>query len=208
MEQKFNKFTIVTTIYIVLLIISNLMATKMVTFAWLILPAAVLAYPFVFLLGDVLTEVYGLKSAKKVVWLAFFANALVVIWTWIGIYMPYPVFWQGQAHYAFIFGFVPRIVLGSFLAYLVGENINVWIMEKLKVTTGNKLWIRTIGSSAVGQVLDTVIFITFAFYGTMPNPVLITMIFTQYVFKLCCEAFLGTPLAYAVVKWARKEDVV
>jgi len=207
MEQKFNKFTIIATIYIVLLIISNLMATKMVTFLGLILPAAVIAYPFNFLLGDVLTEVYGFKTAKKVVWLAFFANALVVIWTYIGIYMPYPVFWTGQTHYAFIFGLVPRIVLGSFIAYLVGENINVWVMEKLKAYTGNKLWIRTIGSSAVGQILDTMIFITIAFYGTMPNTVLITMIITQYLFKVACEAFLGTPLAYAVVKWAKDEVI-
>lgn len=204
MENKFNKLTVITTIYIVLLIISNLMATKLVTFLGLILPAAVIAYPFNFLMGDVLTEVYGFKTARKVVWLAFLANAMIVLWTVIGIYMPYPVFWTGQEHYSFIFGFVPRIVLGSFIAYLIGENINVWIMDKLKGITGNQLWIRTIGSSAVGQILDTLIFITIAFYGTMPNSALITMVVTQYFFKVACEALVGTPLAYAVVKWAKE----
>lgn len=205
MEQKFNKFTILVAVYVTLLIISNLMATKLVTFVGLVLPAGAIAYPFNFLLGDIITEVYGLNTAKKVVWLAFFANAMILVWTWIGIYMPYPVFWSGQAHYAFIFGFVPRVVLGSFCAYLIGENINVWLMDRLKPFTGNKLWIRTIGSSAVGQIFDTVIFITIAFAGMIPTVTLVTMIVTQYLFKLGCEAFLGTPLTYMVVRWA-KED--
>jgi uncharacterized integral membrane protein (TIGR00697 family) len=181
------------------------MATKLASVLGLVLPAAVLAYPFCFLLGDVMTEVYGLPTAKKVVWLAFFANALVVLWTALGIYMPYPSFWGGQTHYAYILGFVPRIVLGSFLAYLVGENINVWVMEKLKSVTGKQLWVRTIGSSAVGQIFDTLIFISIAFFGTMPTSVFITMIITQYLFKLACEAFIGTPLAYPLVRWARSD---
>ena len=208
MNQKFNKFTIVSVMLVTLLIISNLMATKMVTLFGMVLPSAVIAYPFCFMLGDVLTEVWGYKEAKKVIWLGFFASLVLTIWTSIGIYMPYPDFWTNQSAYATIFGLVPRITLASFAGYLFGELINSWSLEFIKKYTGQKfLFIRTIGSSVLGQILDTVLFFGIAFYGTVPNNVLITMMVTQYVFKVCCEALLGTPLAYAVVKWAKKEVV-
>jgi len=207
-NQKFNKFTIVSVMLVTLLIISNLMATKMVTLFGMVLPSAVIAYPFCFMLGDVLTEVWGYKEAKKVIWLGFFASLVLTIWTSIGIYMPYPDFWTNQSAYATIFGLVPRITLASFAGYLFGELINSWSLEFIKKYTGQKfLFIRTIGSSVLGQILDTVLFFGIAFYGTVPNNVLITMMVTQYVFKVCCEALLGTPLAYAVVKWAKKEVV-
>lgn len=205
MEQKFNKFTIISTMFVVLLIISNLMATKMVTIFGMVLPSAVLAYPFCFMLGDVLTEVWGYKEAKKVIWLGFFAGLVLTIWTSIGIYMPYPDFWQGQEHYSFIFGLVPRITLASFAGYLFGELTNSWSLEFIKKFTGQKfMFVRTIGSSALGQILDTVLFFGIAFYGTVPNDVLVVMMITQYLFKVCCEALLGTPLAYGLVKWARR----
>lgn len=206
-SNPFNKFTIVTSFYITLLIISNLMATKMVTFWGLVLPAAVIAYPFCFMLGDVLTEVWGYKNAKKVIWMGFFANFLLVIWTNIGVYMPFPSFWQGQDHYQFIFNAVPRITLASFAGYIFGELSNSWSLEFIRKFTGEKLlFVRTIGSSVVGQVLDTVFFFVIAFYGTMPNDVLISMMIAQYLFKVACEALGGTPLAYLLIKWAKDDN--
>jgi len=182
------------------------MATKLISIFGMILPAAVLAYPLCFMTGDVLTEIWGYKTAKKVIWLGFFLNALLVIWTNAGIYLPYPEFWTGQEAYKFIFGAVPRITLGSFVGYIFGELSNSFTLEYIKKFTGSKLmFIRTIGSSVVGQILDTIFFFTIAFYGTMPNDALITMMITQYFFKVICEALGGTPLAYILIGWARKE---
>lgn len=207
MNQKFNKFTIISVMFVTLLIISNLMATKMITLFGMVLPSAVIVYPFCFMLGDVLTEAWGYKEAKKVIWLGFFASLILTIWTSIGIYMPYPEFWTNQSAYATIFGLVPRITLASFIGYLFGELTNSWSLELIKKFTGHKfMFIRTIGSSILGQILDTVLFFGIAFYGTVPNKVLVTMMITQYFFKVACEALLGTPLAYGLVKWARKEN--
>lgn len=204
--MKENKFTFIAVLYITLLFISNLMATKLTSIFGMILPAAVIAYPFCFMAGDVLTEVWGYKKAKQVIWLGFAMNALLVIWTNIGIYMPYPNFWEGQEAYAAIFGAIPRITIGSFVGYIFGELSNSYALEKIKHYTGEKyLFIRTIGSSIIGQILDTIFFFSIAFYGTMPNEALIIMMLTQYLFKLLCEAIGGTPLAYMLIKWA-KED--
>lgn len=205
LENKLSKLTILSALFITLLIISNLMATKMVILWGMVLPAAVIAYPLTFMCGDVLTEVWGFKMTKKIIWLGFFMNALLTIWVYIGIYMPYPSFWTGQEHYQFIFGLVPRIVIGSFVGYIFGELSNSWSFDIIKKITNKKfLFVRTIGSSVIGQVFDTIFFFGIAFYGTVPNNVLITMMITQYLFKVACEAFVGTPLAYGLVKWARK----
>ena len=208
-EKIFNKFTIITTLFIMLLIISNLLATKMILVLGFVLPAAVIVYPFCFMVGDVLTEVWGFKVAKKVIWLGFFMNLLLIIFTNIAIPLTYPEFWKGQEHFQFIFGAIPRIVLASFIGYLIGEFSNSWSLELIKkITNGRWLFVRTIGSSVVGQIFDTVLFITIAFYGTMPNEVLITMIIAQYIFKVLCEVFAGTPLAYGLVRWVKHENSI
>lgn len=192
-----------------LLIISNLMATKLIMVCGLVLPAAVIVYPFCFMCGDVLTEVWGFKNAKKIIWLGFLMNLLLIICTNIGIYLPYPDFWQGQENYKFIFGAIPRITIASFIGYIFGELINSYSLEWIKKFTGQKLlFIRTIGSSIIGQIFDTGLFITIAFYGTMPNNILITMIVTQYFVKVGCEALGGTPLAYKMVFWCRNENSI
>lgn len=208
-ENNFNKFTIVSTLFVMLLVISNLLATKMILVLGFVLPVAVIVYPFCFMVGDVLTEVWGFKTAKKVIWLGFFMNLLLVVFTNIAIPLTYPEFWKGQEHFQFIFGAVPRIVLASFIGYLAGELSNSWSLELIKkITKGRWLYVRTIGSSVVGQVLDTGLFITIAFYGTMPNEVLITMIVAQYIFKVLCEALVGTPLAYGLVRWVKHENSI
>lgn len=208
-DNNFNKFTIISTLFVMLLIISNLLATKMIFILGFVLPAAVIVYPFCFMVGDVLTEVWGFKTAKKVIWLGFFMNLLLIIFTNIAIPLTYPEFWKGQEHFQFIFGAIPRIVLASFIGYLVGELSNSWSLELIKkITNGKWLFVRTIGSSMVGQVFDTVLFITIAFYGTMPNEVLITMVIAQYIFKVLCEALAGTPLAYGLVRWVEHENSI
>ena len=206
-ENTFNKFTIISTLFVVLLIISNLLATKLILLFNFVLPAAVIVYPFCFMIGDVLTEVWGFKIAKKVIWLGFFMNVLLIFFTNIGIYLIYPEFWQGQEHFQFIFGAVPRIILASFIGYLAGELSNSWSLEFIKkLTNGKFLFVRTIGSSMIGQILDTVLFIGIAFNGITPISVLFTMMIAQYVIKVCCEALVGTPMAYYLVRWTRKDE--
>lgn len=207
MDKRLYKFTIITNIYIALFITANLMATKLVSIFGMILPAAVIAYPFTFLLGDVLTEMYGFKAASQVILLGFFTSLIVVLWTALGIVLPYPTTWTGQAHYAYIFGLVPRIMVGSFIGYLFGETSNAWTMAVIKRVTGEQLLaVRTIGSSVVGQILDTLLFFGIAFYGTMPDNVLFTMMLTQYMFKVGCEVFAGTPMAYLLIGWIKRDE--
>ena len=133
-DNNFNKFTIVSTLFVMLLIISNLLATKMILVLGFVLPAAVIVYPFCFMVGDVLTEVWGFKTARKVIWLGFFMNALLILFTNIGIHLSFPEFWTGQESFASIFGAVPRIVLASFIGYLAGELSNSWSLEFIKST--------------------------------------------------------------------------
>lgn len=201
-----KKFTIITALYITLLIISNLMATKLVSIFGLTLPAAVIAYPLCFMTGDVLTEVWGFKEARKVILLGFGLSFLLTAWTNLGIYMPHPSFWKGQEAYATIFGAVPRITIASFAGYIAGELTNSATLEWIKKKTGSKwLFVRTIGSTVAGQVFDTILFFGIAYYGTVSFGVLLGMMVAQYVFKVLCEALAGTPLAYGLIKWARKE---
>lgn len=202
-QKGARKFLFIVTLYITLLFISNLMATKLTNIFGLILPSAVIAYPLCFMTGDVLTEVWGYDEAKKVIWLGFGMMFLMTLWTNIGIYMPYPSYWKNQASYAAIFGAEPRITFFSFLGYLAGELSNSKSLEWIKAKWPKYLFVRTIGSSIFGQIFDTGIFIVGAFYGMMPNNALWIMVITQYLFKICCEALGGTPLAYALVRWAR-----
>lgn len=192
--------------FVVTLLISNILAAKLFSIGQVVLPAAVVIYPFCFMVGDVLTEVWGFNYAKKVIYVGFVANFGLVMFTYLGGLLPPAEVWGKQDAYVAILGMIPRIVVGSFIAYLLGEILNSWSLEKIKTWTGPRLlFVRTIGSSVVGQVVDTGIFITVAFYGTVPNQVLITIIISQYLVKVGIEALAGTPLAYLLVNWAREE---
>jgi hypothetical protein len=202
-----SKREIISISFVVSLLISNILAAKLITVGLLVLPAAVIIYPFCFMIGDVLTEVWGYHYAKKVIYTGFAANLVMVIFTGLGGLLPPAATWPNQDAYMAIFGMVPRIVLASFIGYLFGELINSWSLEKIKEWTGMKLlFVRTIGSSVVGQIFDTGIFITVAFFGVVPNNILITMLISQYLVKVLIEAVAGTPLAYLLVNWARNED--
>lgn len=195
---------IISVAFVVSLLISNILAVKLIVIGPLVLPASVIIYPFCFMLGDVMTEVWGYNYARQVIIAGFCANAAVAVYSYLGGLLPAAAVWPHQEAYMTIFAMVPRIVVASFIAYLVGELINSYSLEKIKSWTGTRLlFIRTIGSSIIGQLLDTGIFITFAFYGVVPNQVLLVMLLGQYLVKVGLEALAGTPLAYLLVKWAR-----
>lgn len=188
------------------LIVSNIIAVKIASFSAVsgpvddyFLPAAVVVFPVSYILGDVLTEVYGYAAARRVIWSAFFANALAVVAIVAAQELPPAPFWEGnQAAYETILGQTWRIVGASFAAFVAGEFANSMVLSRMKLATrGRFLWARTIGSTLVGQGLDSAIFITIAFAG-QEGVMLWTLIWKQWLFKVGFEA-AATPITYAAV---------
>lgn len=199
-----NYFIVIVSLFITCLITANIIAVKLINIFGLILPAAIIIFPLAYIIGDVLTEVYGYHQARRVIWLGFLCNLILVIALWLGGLLPAASFWDGQAAYMRIFGYTPRILAASFLAYLLGEFSNSFVLAKMKIATkGRHLWTRTIGSTLVGQGLDSLVFITLAFIGTIPLSALLTAITTQWLTKSLYEAAI-TPLTYKVVNFLKR----
>lgn len=193
-------FLVICVLYVTLLILSNLIAGKMWTpLPSVTLPAAVMLFPVTYIFGDIFTEVYGYARARLVIWLGFTMCFLAVVVYMVTIALPYPDFWTNQEAFATVLGTTPRVFAASLVGYLFGEFSNSMILSKLKVRTGGKhLWMRTIGSTVVGEAFDSVIFITVSFAGTIPGAALLQMICYQYLFKVVFEVVL-TPVTYAVI---------
>ena len=199
-------FLLVASIFITCLITSNIIAVKLVSIFGLILPAAILIFPISYIFGDVLTEVYGYRQARRVIWLGFSCNLIMVVAIWLGQILPAASFWDGQAAYERILGYTPRLLGASFLAYLVGEFANSFVLAKMKIATkGRWLWTRTIGSTLVGQGLDSVVFMTLAFVGTIPMSGLAVAILVQWLSKSAYEA-IATPFTYGAVNFLKKKE--
>lgn len=210
MQQRnsWRYYDVAVALFVASLLTANIIAVKLVQIGSLILPAGVVIFPVSYILGDVLTEVYGYRWARRAIWLGFIGNLLAVIAIWLGGLLPAPVFWQNQGAYDTILGFTPRLLLASFCAYLVGEFANSTILAKMKIWThGRHLWARTIASTVVGQGLDSLVFILIAFGGLMASPALMTAILSQWLFKSLYEA-LATPLTYAVVNTLKRVEGV
>lgn len=205
--DDFSPLVVVTALMVTCYLTANIMAVKVMDILGVALfDAGTLIFPFSYMLGDVLTEIWGFKTARKVILLAFVCNALLMGVTAIGVLIPYPEYLAETAMaYNTLFSYMPRIVAASLAAFLVGELTNAWFMDRIKRRTGVRLlWVRTIGSSVFGHLLDTLIFCTIAFAGTLPTKDFFVMIGSLYVAKLIIEAAAGTPLAYAVIGRLRK----
>ena len=201
-----HRFVVITALFITCLITANIIAVKVIIIGAIPLPAAIIIFPFSYIFGDILTEVYGYRWARRVIWLGFLCNLIFVIFAWAGQVLPPAPFWQGQTAYESILGYVPRLLAASFCGYLVGEFANSFILARMKILTrGRWLWSRTISSTIVGQGLDTLIFITIAFAGT-PSFVAI-MILSHWLAKIIIEA-AATPLTYALVNYLKKKDSI
>jgi uncharacterized integral membrane protein (TIGR00697 family) len=200
------RFVACAGLFITCLLTANIVAVKLVSVGGLVLPAGIIIFPVSYIVADVLTEVWGYAVTRRVIWLGFGANALMVGAIWAaGELAPAP-FWKGQAAYAEILGQTPRILAASFVAYLAGEFANAFVMAKLKIaTSGRWLWMRTIGSTLVGEGLDTVVFVGLAFGGLVPGPVLYAMMAGQWLVKVAYEA-AATPLTYAAVAWLKARE--
>ncbi len=199
-------FVFVVSIFITCLITANIAAVKLVEIFGFVLPAGTMIFPISYIFGDVLTEVYGYRQTRRVIWLGFFCNFIVVVTIWIGQMLPPASFWDGQKAYERILGYTPRLLAASFLAYLVGEFANSFILAKMKIATrGRWLWTRTIGSTLVGEGLDSLVFMTFAFVGAIPAGALVSGILTQWLVKSAYEA-VATPLTYIVVNFLKRKE--
>ena len=186
-----------------LLIVANIMAVKLVSVGPFVVPVAVVAYPFTFLVTDTISEIFGRRVATRVIWLGFAMNILVVLLIYLGKIVPPASFWEGQQAYETILGSVPRIVLASMVAYLASQHHDVIAFHFWRrLTKGRFLWLRNNASTVVSQGVDTGLFIPIAFAGQVPTNTLLSMMAGQYIIKLVIAVF-DTPLCYALV-WLLK----
>ncbi len=198
------RLVIIIAVFITCLITANIVAVKVISLGPFTLPAAIFVFPLSYIFGDVLTEVYGYRVARRVIWLGFICNLIFVFFAWVGQVLPAAVFWEGQGSYESILGYTPRLLGASFLGYLAGEFANSAILARMKILTkGRWLWSRTIGSTIIGQGLDTSIFITLAFIGTGAS--VPTMILHHWFAKVVIEG-VCTPATYAIVRWLKTKE--
>lgn len=206
---RYRYFDVIMALFVAVLLISNVASSKILDLGPFTFDGGTVLFPISYIFGDILTEVYGYARSRKVIWTGFGCAVLMaVIFVIVGA-LPPAKGWEGQEAYLFILGQTPRIVLGSLIAYFAGEFSNSYTLAKMKVITkGRWLWTRTIGSTVVGEGVDTLLFVLIAFYGFYPPPLLLSIIVSNYVFKTGFEA-LATPLTYLVVntlKRVEKED--
>lgn len=168
--------------------------------------AGILFFPLSYVLGDVLTEVYGYARARRCIWAGFVAMLFMALMSWVVVSLPPDASWSGQAAYEQVFGQVPRIVFASIIAFWCGEFVNSFVMAKMKVwTQGKHLWSRTIGSTIFGQGIDSLIFYPLAFWGVWSNELVITVMITNWLLKVGWEAML-TPVTYLVIGWLKRRE--
>jgi queuosine precursor transporter len=200
------RFIIIVAVYVACLITANIIAVKIIGIGPFFFPAAIIIFPLSYIFGDVLTEVYGYRLARRVIWLGFACNLLFVFFAWIGQILPSAIFWQDQLAYKTILGFAPRLFLASLMGYLVGEFANSFVLSKMKILTkGRWLWTRTLGSTVIGQGLDTSLFILIAFIGT--SSFVPIMILYHWAGKVLIEA-AATPATYAIVRSLKKHEAI
>lgn len=199
------RFILVSAVFISVLVSANIVAVKLISVFGEVLPAAIIVFPLSYLLGDILTEVYGFKRARTVIWLGFLCNLIVVAVIWIAGTLPSVSFWAANDDaYQTILGYAPRLLIASFVAYLAGELANSAVLARMKIATKGKfLWARTIGSTVIGQGLDSALFITVAFAGEVPD--LWRMIWVQWLVKVSYEG-LATPITYCVVGYLKRVE--
>lgn len=205
-HKNFKHLPTITGLFVAVLIISNIASTKLSSFWGLTLDAGTVLFPLSYIFSDVLTEVYGFARARRVIWTGFAGIALASLTFYLVQLLPVSPDWPNQGAYEAILGLVPRIVAGSLTGYFCGEFANSYVLAKMKVATQGKwLWSRTIGSTLIGQLVDTLVFSLIAFYGSVPGSVFVALVISNYVFKTAVEVVF-TPVTYAITKWLKKAE--
>ncbi|MEP2988759.1 MAG: queuosine precursor transporter [Parasphingorhabdus sp.] len=211
--HNFRYFDFVMAAFVTVLLLSNVIGAAKPTFIeingeqW-IYGAGILFFPLGYVIGDILTEVYGYARARRVIWAGFGALIFMAFMSWVVVSLPPAANWDGQEAYESVFGQVPRIVAASIVAFWAGEFVNSYVMAKMKVwTEGKMLWSRTIGSTVVGQGVDSIIFYPLAFWGIWEPMTVFTVMVTNWLLKVLWEAVL-TPVTYVVIGWLKKREGV
>jgi uncharacterized integral membrane protein (TIGR00697 family) len=209
-RRVFKYYDLVMALFVTILLCSNVIGAAKVATVWgFTFGAGVLYFPISYIFNDVLTEVYGYARARKVVWAGFGAIIFASFMSWVIVTLPPAEGWNDQRAYETVFGQTPRIVFASLTAFFVGEFANSYVLAKMKVqTNGRHLWARTIGSTIVGEGIDSLVFYPAAFYGTWDNALLMRVMMSNYFIKVLWEALI-TPVTYQVVgflKRAEQED--
>src|SRR3989344_3249586 len=205
-EKQLKHYATVTGLFVAVLLISNIASTKLALIGPFVLDGGTILFPLAYIFGDILTEVYGYKKARKVIWTGFFAALIMsIVFAIVGA-LPSASGWESQGAFDAILGVVPRIVLASLIAYFAGEFSNSFVLAKMKIwSKGKDLWKRTIGSTIVGQGIDTTLFTFIAFWGVFPLETFVSLIVSNYIFKVGVE-ILFTPITYKIVNFLKKEE--
>ena len=210
--RRYRYLDLLITVFVVVLLVSNLVAQKICAFGPVFglgpfyISGALLLFPVTYIFGDIFTEVYGFGASRRAIWLGFFGTALLYALSAAVIALPGAPGWKNQQAFSIVFGFIPRMLAASLAAYWAGEFANSYTMAKLKLlTNGRALWTRTVGSTIVGQGVDTVLVITLTFGGTYAAPVLVKIIWQAYLAKVAYE-IIATPLTYLVIGWLKRAE--
>jgi len=205
-NRNYRYFDILVALFVAVLLISNIASTKILDLWKFTFDGGTVLFPLSYIFGDILTEVYGYRKSRRVIWLGFFSALLMSLVLFLVQKMPPAAGWPNQEAFNTILGFVPRIVGASLLAYFAGEFSNSVILSRLKIyTRGKFLWLRTIGSTLIGEGIDTMVFCIVAFYGLLPSSVLWAVIASNYIFK-CSVEILFTPVTYQIVGFLKKRE--
>lgn len=206
--KNYRYLDIITAAFAAVLILSNISSAKILSLGWFSFDGGTIIFPLAYIFGDILTEVYGYARARRVIWVGFTMNLLMVLVFYIVGKLPPAMDWPFQESFMNILGVVPRIVAGSLCAYLAGEFTNSFVLAKLKIKTAGKYFgVRAIGSTIVGQFFDTTIFLLIAFAGVLPWNLLLVVWVSNYIFKILTELIL-LPITYRVAGWLKKKEEV
>lgn len=206
MERNYRYLGALSVFFVSVLLISNVASSKIVDFGWFTFDGGTLLFPLGYIFGDILTEVYGYRRSRSVIWLGFLCTALMALVFIVVGKLPAAPGWDNQAAYDAILGLTPRIVAASLIAYFCGEFSNSFVLAKMKILTkGRWLWTRTIGSTVVGELIDSTLFVVIAFSGILPGALILTLIVSNYVFKTAVE-ILFTPITYQVVGFLKRRE--
>jgi uncharacterized integral membrane protein (TIGR00697 family) len=199
-------YPLLVGVFVGLLLISNVGAVKLITFGPIIVDGGAFLFPLVYIVGDVLSEVYGFKATRRAIVLGFAMSILAALVFWLVQISPSAVGWENQSAFESILGFVPRIVLASVCGFLVGQILNSYVLVKIKERTQEKaLWVRLIGSTVVGEFADTIVFCTIAFLGVITGTEFLLYVVIGYVYKTLLEVVL-LPISYRVIAYVKRKE--
>jgi uncharacterized integral membrane protein (TIGR00697 family) len=205
---RFRYLDALTTAFVVVLLVSNLLAQKVIRVGPWETSGAMVLFPITYIFGDIFTEIYGYAASRRAIWLGFFGTALLYAVSAIVIALPADPDWHNQAAFITVFGILPRVLISSLIAFWAGEFANSFTMAKLKLLTkGRWLWTRTVGSTVVGQLVDTTLVITILFAGKFPVHKLAVIIVEGYLLKVAYEV-LATPLTYLIIHSLKRAEGV